>query len=185
MKAKTFLFVFLLFLVGCTSQQIEKETSPPPKKVIFTSDTFSFSFEYPSNWVERSEDLPNNWAILDETKNTILFTVNKAQYDNVALLGRIQALRDYHPGKDGDSLAQEDVDIINQVVKQQTFNGESWYTYAIDFTQKQVTTIVSGMVCGGNEVTVVLVTQKEFFENNQEVYIGLLETFSCTYNSEG
>lgn len=184
MRGGLFLSVIVFFLMGCASPQaIQVSTEQNPlsqEQIAFTNDEFSFAFEYPSNWVERSQELPNNWAILDEEKNTILFTVNEAKYDSVALLGRVQALRDYHPGKEGDALTQEDLDVVNNVVKIQEFKGVPWYTYAIDFSQKGVTSIVSGVICGDNEVTIVLVTAKEFFERNQEVYVGMLNSFSCS-----
>jgi len=55
----------------------------------------------------------------------------------------------------------------------------SWYTYAIDFPSKNVKSVVSGTLCDGKEITIVLVTKNEDYEKNMEYYLEMIGSFEC------
>ena len=172
-----FLLVFLILLIGCSKFPSEGEESTTS---FFTSPQYSFSFSYPSEWQEVTEDLPNKWAIKDESQDTILFTVNKAPFDNLALLGNLQAVRDLYEMENQSGLSEEKMDAISKIVKLKEYSSAQFYTYAIDFSDKNVQSIVSGTVCNGQEITIVLVAHTTASIEKTAVYESLLDSFECT-----
>ena len=167
-----FLIVVFAILGGCAAEQ-------PSDKSTFSSPEYSFSFFYPSDWKEVTQDLPNKWAIVDENSDAILFTVNSAQVDNIALLGNFQAIRDLYQVENYTGLSPDKMDAISKIVKIEQFNGREFYTYAIDFKDKGVQSLISGTLCNGKEVTIVLVTQAETAAEKTMVYSDLLNSFTC------
>src|SRR3989338_5456176 len=139
------LVIMLLFLVSCTGQE-SNEIREDQTWVDFKSEKYSFSFSFPGSWNEITGDLPDRWAIVNNG-DTILFTVNKAQIEDLLVLGKIQALRDIYPEAAGNKIKQEKVDEVNNMVKLAVFNNKTWYTYAIKFQDKDVDSIVSGTLC--------------------------------------
>lgn len=170
------LSVLLLVLVGCTTGFVPKEQQ---KTGIFTSVDYSFSFSYPPEWNEVTKDLPNKWAIVDANSDAILFTVNPAQVQNLALLGNFQAIRDVYQVENYTGLSPEKMDAISKIVKLQTFGNQEFYTYAIEFKDKGVQSIVSGTLCGEKEVTIVLVSRDDTALIQSQIYTDLLSSFSC------
>lgn len=163
---------FVLLPASCGKTDASKDSSS------FTSEEYGFSFDFPGGWEEITKDLPNRWAILNG-KNTILFTTNKATTQNLMALGKIQALRDLYPPASENKLSQEDLDRINEMVIIETFSGREWYTYGVRFSDKSIDSIISGTLCSGNEINLVLVSEYDAFESNKELYLAILNSFKC------
>jgi hypothetical protein len=170
--------VMLLFLVSCTNQQKHNEIEENRDLADFKSEKYGFSFSFPGNWEEVTKDLPDRWAIVNN-KDTILFTVNKAQIKNLLALGKIQAIRDLYSEASTDKIEQEKVDEVNKMVKLATFNNKTWYTYAIKFSDKNVDSIVSGTLCNDNEINLVMVSSFDTYEKNEIIYSEMLNSFIC------
>ncbi len=166
-----------LLLFGCASGT---ESSSEKKTGIFTSPEYSFSFSYPPEWKEIAQDLPNKWAIVDANSDAILFTVNNAQVQNLALLGNFQAIRDLYQVENYTGLSPDKMDAISKIVKLETFGQQEYYTYAIDFKDKGIQSIVSGTLCDQKEITVVLVSRIETATIKTQMYTDLLTSFTCT-----
>ena len=165
-----------LLLFGCA----QAGTQEAKKEGIFTSSEYSFSFSYPSDWSEVTRDLPNKWAIVDANSDAILFTVNNAQVQNLALLGNFQAIRDVYQVENYSGLSPDKLDAISKIVKLETFGDREFYTYAIDFKDKGVQSIVSGTLCAQKEVTIVFISKIETATAKTPVYTDLLDSFKCT-----
>ncbi|MBL7055890.1 hypothetical protein ISS07_03190 [Candidatus Woesearchaeota archaeon] len=108
----------------------------------------------------------------------MIFTVEDAKVLNLAALGKIRALGDIYPANTG-TFEQEKVDRINELVNPVSFNDQEWYTYAIQFADKEAKSIVSGTICNGNEITLVMISDFDSYEGIKESYTEMLETFSC------
>ncbi len=173
---KIFLLVcFALVLFGCTPKSTDDQEIQIPLSNKFQSTEYGFSFTYPNGWDEVTRDLPDKWALV-KASDTLLFTVANATLADLLALGKIQALQDIQ----GDSpLTQQQITMVEQVVGIAKFNERDWYTYAIDFSDKNVDTIVSGTICGNREVMLVLVSNKNNYEINRELYTSMLNSFSC------
>lgn len=144
----------------------------------FVSEKYGFSFSYPVGMEEVRKDLPNKWALADKDKNTILFTINKAKTNNLMALGRVQALRDlYKDNSTGENV--EKVKEIFNIVKLDSFNNQTWYTYGIKFSDKKVNSLISGTVCLDNEITMVMVSNYDSFEDLRQKYMLILNSFGC------
>jgi hypothetical protein len=177
LKVLMIVIIVFLFLIGCKAEQ--KLNKVKNRNLIdFKNKKYAFSFSFPADWDEVTKDLPDRWAIMNKNKDTILFTVNKAQFKNLLTLGKIQALRDLYPGN-ANKIEQEKVDEINKMVKLATFNDKTWYTYAIKFSDKKVDSIISGTLCGENEINFVLVSSFNSFEKNKIIYSDMLNSFKC------
>ncbi len=176
-RISTLLIFLPIILVGCASGNIANEQK---KEGIFASSEYSFSFSYPSDWNEVTRDLPNKWAIVDANGDAILFTVNTAPVQNLGLLGNFQAIRDVYQVENYTGLSPEKMDAISKIVKLQAFGQQEFYTYAIDFKDKGVQSIVSGTLCGTREVTIVLVSKEDTAAIKSQIYTDMLETFVCT-----
>jgi hypothetical protein len=163
------LAIILIFIAGCGGKANIAD---------FKSKDFGFSFSFPKDWDENKKDLPNNWAIL-HNEDVILLTVNKAESENLLALGIAQALRDLYSGKKIDEISQESLDQIKGMVTLKSFNDKEWYTYALNFPEKNVNSIVSGTICDGNEVNIVLVSAYSTYEENKLIYSSMLESFKC------
>jgi hypothetical protein len=171
------LLVLSMLLIGCNSGEV---ITKDDKTGIFTSSEYSFSFSYPPEWNEITKDLPGKWAIVDANSDAILFTVNNVQVQNLALLGNFQAIRDVYQVENYTGLSPEKMDAISKIVKLQKFGENEFYTYAVDFKDKGVQSIVSGTLCGQKEVTIVLVSREDTAMVKSQVYTDLLESFACT-----
>ena len=167
----------ILLLFGCATGNVIKEEK---RQGIFASPEYSFSFSYPPDWSEVTKDLPNKWAVVDANNDAILFTVNNAQVQNLALLGNFQAIRDLYHVENYTGLSPDKMDAISKIVKLETFGQQEFYTYAIDFKDKGVQSIVSGTLCGQKEITIVLVSRAETAAVKTQMYTDLLRSFSCT-----
>jgi hypothetical protein len=174
MRAFSVAIFSLILLVGCVP-----DAQQPPEGV-FISQEYGFSFSHPTGWREVTQDLPNKWAIVDENSDAILFTVNNAQVNNLALLGTFQAIRDVYQVENYTGLSQEKMDVISKIVKMQTFGSQEFYTYAIDFRDKGIQSIVSGTLCGTKEITLVLVSKEDTAALKMQLYTDLLNSFKCT-----
>ena len=183
MKIKSFLLVLMIAwaLTACSSTITGNTVVEVPKKQpAFVSKEFLFTFNYPQGWTEVTKDLPTKWAIMDANQNLILFTVNNVQVYDLNLLGNFQAIRDLYQVDNQTGLSKDKMDAISKIVKIQEFNNQKFYTYAIDFKDKGVQSIVSGTICGSKEVTLVLVAHTAQATEQQQLYTDLLNTFSCT-----
>lgn len=171
---------FLLIIVlGCAKDQKTNIKSQDSSVLKFKSGQYGFSFSYPSDWKEINRDLPDKWALLDKDKNTILFLVNKAQSNNLLVLGRSQALRDLYPNNTVSDLKQQKIKELIKTVKLESFNNQSWYVYGVKFSDKNVDSLVSGTLCKDNEVMFVLVSDFLSFDGNTQTYKKILSTFEC------
>ena len=65
------------------------------------------------------------------------------------------------------------------MVKLASFNGKTWYTYAIKFSDKNVDSIVSGTLCDDNEINLVMVSSFDSYEKNKIIYSDMLTSFKC------
>ena len=65
------------------------------------------------------------------------------------------------------------------MVKIDSFNGRNWFTYGINFSSKNLNSLVSGALCGDNEVIFVLVSDFSTFDKNKNEYTNILNTFNC------
>lgn len=166
----------LIFVIGCKDKQLEIENST---NIQFKSEKYGFSFSYPRGWEEVTKDLPERWALLDKNKNTILFLVNRVKSKDLLMLGRTQALKDSYPDIDISDLKQDKIKEVIETVKLDSFNDQSWYTYGIKFSDKNIDSLVSGTLCGDNEIMLVLVSDYLFFDKNKNIYTKMLSTFEC------
>jgi hypothetical protein len=175
--------VFLLFLVSsCAQPQVpekENKKSAAPSLKPFINEKYGFSFIHSTEWQEITSDLPDRWALRGDDENTIVFVVSPAQSQDVLTLGRAQAMRDMFDGKQASELTPEDLAGVFAIIKLDTFNNKEWYTYGIKFSNKQLDSLISGTVCNGNEIVLVLVNDAQAFDNSQEIYTGILESFKC------
>jgi len=163
--------LILLLTIGCTQEVLQEQPNT------FLSEEHGFSFSYPNGWDEVTQDLPNNWAVL-KGENALIFTVEDAKVSNIAALGKIRALEDVYPANT-DTFEQEKIDRINEIVNPISFNGQEWYTYAIQFSDKEAKSIVSGTLCEDKEITLVMISDFDSYELIKESYTGMLDTFSC------
>ena len=176
----TLLVPILILFVSCKQEQeFNTETIGKTDFLQFASKKYDFSFSYPYGWGEITRDLPDKWALMDKNKNTILFIVNRAQGNDLLALGRSQALRDLYNENNISNLKRDDVKKIFEIVKLEYFNNQSWYTYGIKFSDKNVNSLVSGTLCEDNEITLVLVNDFLSFDKNKEAYSKILNTFEC------
>ncbi|HLG23421.1 MAG TPA: hypothetical protein VI564_00660 [Candidatus Nanoarchaeia archaeon] len=179
-NTKFFLPVFIVFLIislaGC-----KKPDAVPKKPEIlhFQSGKYGFSFDYPSEFEEVTRDLPDKWALIDGNKNTMLFVVNKAEIKDIRSLAMSQALRDLHNGSGISQLKKEDIEQVMQNVKFTSFNNNTWYTYGMKFSDKDVESLISGILCGDEEIVFVLVNDAVTFDIRQQIYSKMLESFKC------
>ena len=171
------IFVLCLILIGCAASN---QAGAPSTTAYFTSKEYSFSFTYPSGWSQNAQDLPNKWAIVDEDQDAILFTVNQAPVGNLALLGNLQAVRDLYETNNQSGITQEKMEAISKIVKLKKYTNAEFYTYAIDFADKEVQSIVSGTLCNGREVTIVLVAHNVASSQKTQLYEGILDSFTCS-----
>jgi hypothetical protein len=173
------LFIAFLFLAGCGEQQkhIEEGIEESKDMLSFKSADYGFSFLFPATWKEVKEGLPRKWAIVNENKDIIIFTVNDAPLNDLLALGKIQALRDLQPK--GGMVGQGEIDSVNKVVRLISLNSKNWYTYAMQFSDKNVSSIVSGTLCSDKEVNLVLVSNIDSFDLNKGIYIDILNSFEC------
>ena len=172
----SFAILMVILVVGCKKEEFNAEdagTTP------FKSEKYGFSFSYPQKWEEISKDLPDRWALLDKNKNPILFLVSRAQSKDLIVLGRSQALRDLYPNNTISDLKQDKLKEVIEIVKLESFGNQTWYTYGIRFPGKNVNSLVSGTLCGDNEIVLVLVSDPLYFDENQGVYKRMLSTFEC------
>ena len=123
--------------------------------------------------------MPDRWAIVNN-KDIILFTVNKANIKNLLALGKIQAIRDLYPEAADSKIEQEKVDDVNKMVRLTNLNNKTWYTYAIKFSDKNVDSIVSGTLCGDNEIDLVMVSSFDSYGKNEAIYSEMLASFKCS-----
>ena len=65
------------------------------------------------------------------------------------------------------------------MVKLAAFNDATWYTYAINFSDKNVNSIVSGTLCNDNEINLVLVSDFGTFDKSKVIYSDMLNSFEC------
>ena len=176
--AKVLVLAFIaLFLIACKPQAT---VDPSPDKLNkFESKEYGFSFSYPSGWNVVDRDLPQRWALVDESKNTILFIVNEASTNDLLSLGRLQALSDMYPDETMESIEEEKLNQVFALVRLEKFNGKEWYTYGLKFFDKEIDSLISGTVCGNNHVLLVLVSGSEQIEQNREIYLNMLNSFEC------
>lgn len=165
----------LVFLAGCT--QVEKK--PAAQELAFKSDKYGFSFNYPSGWRESNADLPDRWALLGKDNSTILLLVSKPRSSDLVTLGRSQAIRDLYDKEKMSSLKEEDIKKVFEIVKIENFNGIQWYSYGMKFSDKNIDSLVSGTICKGNEIMMVVVSTPKSFDMNREIYMGMLGSFKC------
>lgn len=181
------LLIQVIIIIGCVqgpvqdiNPDIEKKVESSNSSLLkFKSEKYGFSFSYPGGWEAAAGDLPDRWALLDKNRNTILFMVNRAQSDNLLLLGRSQALRDLYDEEEVSRLKEEDMKNILEIVKLDNFNNRPWYTYGIKFSDKNVHSLVSGTLCGDNEIILVLASNILYFDKSKADYTGILGTFEC------
>ncbi|MEK6946651.1 MAG: hypothetical protein AABX32_03505 [Nanoarchaeota archaeon] len=171
--------LFLITLIAGCGNKPTDDTGSISQKLIFRSENYGFSFEYPSGMEEITKDLPDRWALLDNRKNTILFMVSKPKVKDTLAAGRLQALRDFYNDDNISNLKEEDVKKVFSVVKLENFNNETWYTYGINFNDKNADSLVSGILCDDNEIILVVVSESSHFEQNKLTYINLLNSFKC------
>ncbi len=166
-KFLLFVFFFLLVLMGCKNKEVAEEEAFKSYK-----SSYGFSFVYPTTF--READKSNNRiAFLDKYNNAILFIVNEnVSSSDIMELGRGQAYSDF-------SDQQISADEIYKNVKSMKINGVEWFTYAMNFYNKELRSIVSGRLCGNKEVIVVLVTSYDSYEENRDSYVGILRSFEC------
>ena len=145
----------------------------------FQNEAYGFSFFYPSGWRESRADLPQRWAIVDNGRGTIIFLVSKARSNDILTLGRSQAVRDIYESKTIANLTTAKLKEVVQMVRADKFNNRSWYTYGLSFPSKGLTSLVSGTLCGQNEVMVILVSDLASFEEKKNTYMNLLNSFEC------
>lgn len=169
---KFFLLIILIVSIGCGSENKILNTNK------YKSESYGFSFIYPSNWIEVTKDLPDKWAILNG-EDTIIFTVNSANSNEILNLGKAQAIRDFYSKENINNLDQEEVDKVTKIVKLEEFNKRAWYTYAIKFSENNVNSIVSGTICEDKEINLVMVSGFGTYEANKLIYRYLLESFKC------
>jgi hypothetical protein len=170
-KKVIIIILVLLLIVGC-SKKHETKKNENDEYSIYQNKKYGFSFSYPVSWEEVKNDEPNRWAILDKQRNVILVVVNNATSSDLLKLGKAQAIKDYYPRKIDEKK-------INDIVKLRYFNSKKWYTYAIKFSDKNIDSIVSGTLCNGKEINLVLVTNNMDYDKNKEIYIAILNSFKC------
>ena len=157
------LILSIILLIGCGKKGNFLE---------YKSKEYGFSFLYPDSFKEADKE-NDRFAFLDKDENAILFIINKEPLrEDILALGREQAYQDF-------STQLTSKEKIDEQVKIMKTKKMSWYTYAIDFPDENVKSIVSGTLCGGKEITIVLVTKNEAYERNKEHYLGLVGSFDC------
>lgn len=171
--------IMLILVFGCKKEQAVNTGILEMDYPKFQSGKYGFSFSFPAGWEEVNRDLPDRWALLDKEKNTILFIVNKAKSKDLLALGRSQAAKDLYSDDHITDLKKADLNNIIEIVKLGSFNNKTWYTYGVKFADKNVDSLVSGTLCGDNEITLVLVSGFLSFDKNKESYAKILSTFKC------
>ena len=165
-KAKVLFFcqvLLIVLLVGCKTEG---------NFINYESKEHGFSFLYPDSFKEADKE-KDRFAFIDKDKDVILFIINKNPLTNDLLtLGKEQAYKDF-------STQLTSKENIEKQVKIMRAEKRSWYTYAIDFPEKNVKSIVSGTLCGEKEIVVVLVTKNNDYEENKEYYLEMLRSFKC------
>ena len=169
----------IILMGACKQEEIFDKTAEKNDILYFKSEKYGFSFSYPPEWEEVNRDLPDRWALVDKDKNTILFLVNSPKTGDLLTLGRSQALRDLYNEDKISDLKQDDMKKIFEIVKLESFNNRTWYTYGVKFSEKNVDSLVSGTLCGNNEIMLVMVSNFLSFDDNKEAYTKILNTFKC------
>ncbi len=158
--------LILFFLAGCQNKE------PKMDLATYESEKYGISFSYPSSF-ERVEEGPNNFALLDKDKNAILIIVEEnPSTQNLVDLGKDEAYKDMFP-------KITDRENIYEHVKIMAINKREWYNYAIDFPSEDTKSIISGTLCGKNQVSIVLVTKNDAYEKNELIYTIILNSFKC------
>lgn len=138
----------------------------------YKSKEYGFSFLYPDSFREADKE-EDRFAFVDEDNNAILFIINENPSTNeIRELGREQAYKDFST----QLTSKEEMDKQVKIIRTKKV---SWYTYAIDFPSKNVKSVVSGTLCDGKEITIVLVTKNEDYEKNMEYYLEMIGSFEC------
>lgn len=167
MGFKNFLILFLIIPIilfnGCNGDEPLKDSGMKS----FQNKEHGFSFYFPDSWEEVNNDLPDRWAI-KKNQDTVIFTVNNAEGKTLSGLAKEQLKRDM----------PEDPDYEDQL-NIMTFKEKEWYTYAINYQDQGVNTIVSGTICNDKEINMVLVSNIASFEENRIIYSFMLESFRC------
>ena len=174
-----FVTIALILALGCKKEQTFNTEISENDYFQFKSDKYGFSFSFPKGWEEVNRDLPDRWALLDKDKTTILFIVNKPQSKDLLASGRSQAVKDLYNDDKISDLKETDLKKVIEIVKLESFNNKTWYTYGIKFADKNVDSLVSGTLCEDNEVMFVLVSDYLSFDKNKDLYIKMLNTFEC------
>ena len=163
------LCIGLILAAGCG------EKSTPG---VFKSEEYGLSFSFPEGWDEVTKDLPERWAIM-HNDDVILFTVNTADTKDLMELGKRQAIRDLYSEENSEEVSQEKIDEVDNILKLDSFNDREWYTYALKFSGKNINSIVSGTLCGENEINLVMVSSLDSYEKNMAIYNDMLNSFEC------
>jgi len=170
----TCLLALLLVTSGCSN---DDNLIQNPEVKSFDSKQFGFTFQYPLDWSERIQDLPNNWAI-SRGQDTIIFMVRGSDKIDLLELGKRQAMSDTI-GNSSAVVSKEVAEQVYGMVTLTNFNDQQWYTYAIEFKGESVDSIISGTLCGSHEILMVLVSSIATYDQNKETYTKLLESFTC------
>ena len=149
---------------------------PLPK---FKSPEYGFSFDYSEEWSAVEKDLPDKWAITDANDNTIIFIVSQPSERDLMAVGISQALNDVYPEKSPEDISQNELQQIYDMVKLQTFNEKEWFTYGVNFAKLKTQSLISGTLCGNNEILMVLVTEQQSYDALKLQYNKILESFKC------
>ncbi|MBW2975365.1 hypothetical protein KY366_06620 [Candidatus Woesearchaeota archaeon] len=158
-----FCLILLIFpLAGCRSKSLISE---------YKSKEHGFSFLCPKSFKETSKE-ENRFALLDKEDNAILFIIeNDPKETDILSLGKEQAYKDF-----SEEFSDEEIEELVRTIR--TEKGR-WYTYAIDFPEKSVKSIVSGTLCRGKEISIVLVTKDRDYGKNKDYYTGIISSFEC------
>ena len=185
MKCKSVVFFAMIasfiLLSGCAKQSGLNKSEAKKNNEIYkmSNDAYNFSFSYQSGWDEIKRDLPQKWAIVSPSKDTMLFVVDKAKSNNTLALGRSQALRDLYPQNKVTELNGEKLKEVFSIVTLKSLNNNTWYTYGLQFADKNISSIVSGTICNGNEIIIVMVSRYESLVENEDNYAKILNSFKC------
>jgi hypothetical protein len=172
------LLALAIGLAGCSTGNVVVDMNGSNISA-YENPAFGFSVEYPSFWNGSSPKLQDRWGIYDEKKNAILFIGTPNVYGNTLEdLGIAQMEQDLLP-------AMESKDKLRDLLRIIDVNNRSWYTYAIEYKDRAMESIVSGTLCGGNEVNIVMVSSNEDFNTTKDIYVGIMSSFACMNDGTG
>ena len=179
------IFNFLVLLVIAAAVMACSNSSPKPQDItgqaaegvsLFTSQ-YGLSFKYPDSWAPSDRDLPDRWSARDNKNNTLIMLISNANGKDLQTLGKEQVVQDLFPTP--ESVTPERIKQAHGILHMQPFGKQSWFTYGVKFSEKGVNSLVSGTLCGNNEILMVLVSDLETFEFNKKKYIDVRTSFKC------